>query len=70
MRLKQKLIVKALLLLTLISLNACATPISNACGWAKQISPNPGFETRWTRDEKNQVDAYDQAVDKNCGYSI
>lgn len=70
MRLKPKWIVKAILLLTLTSQNGCAHPVPDACGWAKEISPSPGFESRWTRDEKNQVDAYDQAVDTNCGRGI
>lgn len=49
----------------------CATPpppapVTDACAWLKQIIPGVGFETRWTRDEKAQVLAFDQMVAKQC----
>lgn len=55
--------------LTLI-LSACAgTPppaIADACSWATMILPGDGFQSRWTTDEKRQVDAYDRMVEKEC----
>lgn len=63
----KKSIARALLLCSLISISGCATPIPDACAWLTDISPNPGYKTRWTPDEQRQVDALDKNIDKNCG---
>lgn len=55
--------------LTLV-LSGCATTpppaITDACAWLKQIVPDAGFETRWTRAEKQQVLAFDNQVESQC----
>jgi hypothetical protein len=57
-------------LLMLLSLGECVTTTPDACGWLKEITPSPGFQTRWTRDEKVQVEALDEKIDTNCGEGI
>lgn len=56
----------AMLSLMLISLSACATPVPEACAWLRQVSPDPGFQTRWTRAEKEQIDALDRNIEQQC----
>lgn len=51
-----------------ISISACAAPrpVSSACGWDRKIVPSPGFEARWTRAEKEQVEAHNEKIDAFC----
>lgn len=62
----KKLILKVTAISMLTFLSACAAPINDSCGWLKPIQPDEGFQTRWTRAEKVQVDALDKNIDKNC----
>lgn len=51
------------------SIGACATagpPVPDFCAWAKPIIPDPGFETRWTRGEKEAVLTLDLNVRTKC----
>jgi hypothetical protein len=56
--------------LILISLNGCTTAIPDACAWLRPVSPDQGFQDRWTHNEKVQIDQLDQSIDKNCGASL
>ncbi len=52
------------------SLSGCAAsppPISAACGWESIDRPSPGFETRWTREEKLWAVDHNDKVAKACG---
>ena len=62
----KKFLKKLTLISTLILLGACASPINSSCGWLKPVQPDAGFQTRWTRAEKEQVDSLDKNIDKNC----
>lgn len=42
-------------------------PVPDRCSWVSPIIPDTGFETRWTRNEKEQVESLDEAIDRNCG---
>lgn len=54
----------------MLALSACAsnfaTTTTDACVWLKPVIPDKGFETRWTRGEKQQVLVLDQDVQKFC----
>lgn len=59
--------------LTLIWIASCATDIPPAPGGAKivcpgltWIKPDPGFEQRWTRREKEQAVAQKRWIELNC----
>lgn len=52
----------ACLMLTLTA--SCVT--TDACGWLTKIQPEPGFETRWTRGEKEQAVTLNRNVEKFC----
>lgn len=66
---------KALLALTvLLSMTACeslwkteivAAP-ANDCAWAKRIITDPGWEQRFTANEKRQVTAHNEDVKAKC----
>lgn len=70
LRMNRKSAMKAIAMSTLILLSACADPIPEACAWLKPVQPDPGFQDRWTRDEKNQVDTLDKNIDQNCGRTL
>lgn len=55
-----------MLISTMLSSAGCTIPIPNSCGWLNEIIPDPGFEQRWTHNEKQQVEAYDEKLDANC----
>lgn len=58
-----------IVLATFLVLANCAGTIktvSDGCVWVKKIAPDPLFETRWTRGEKEQVVAHNLKVDKAC----
>lgn len=59
----------AVLTLTLWT-SACAVSLESAspdaCVWIKPIILDDGFETRLTRDEKEQILAHDLNVERNC----
>lgn len=62
---------KILLALPLLILIAdCAvsleSPSPDACVWIKTIILDEGYETRLTRDEKEQILAHDLNVERNC----
>lgn len=40
--------------------------VANDCAWAVRIVPDPGWETRWTDNEKRQVVLLNRDVQKNC----
>ena len=48
-----------------LSTTSCGAP-SDACGWLTMIHPDPGFEQRWTRSEKEQVAVVNRVVDREC----
>jgi hypothetical protein len=55
---------------TMILPGACVgqvVPVPNACAWIKGVAPDPGFQTRWTENEKRTVDGQDCQIDKMCG---
>lgn len=55
--------------LTAILASSCAapTPSPDFCASLSIISPDPGFQARWTTAEKQQVDAYDRFYAGKCG---
>jgi hypothetical protein len=65
--LARKLASFPILILMLGLLQGCAEKVtSDACSWLRQIHPDAGFETRWTRAEKEQVETLDEAIEKKC----
>lgn len=66
--LSKKMFASFLMLSSTLDLSACATPpaSSDACAWLKQIVPDANFQSRWTTNEKAQVLAFDQIVEKEC----
>lgn len=50
--------------LMLISISACAS--GDSCTWSRAITPDAGFESRWTVGEKRQVVAHNLKVKKFC----
>jgi hypothetical protein len=57
----------------LLCLSGCGTPppaISAACGWESVDRPSPGFETRWTHDEKLWAVNHNDKVTKFCGLAF
>lgn len=55
--------------LTLSSMQSCAETkqaVPDACGWLEHFTPDPGFEHRWTRREKEHQVAENRNIDKNC----
>lgn len=57
-------------LLAIASLTlGCAVSLesrSDACVWIKTIILDEGFETRLTRNEKEQILVHDENVERNC----
>lgn len=50
-------------------LSSCETPppaMPDFCTWAKEIIPGDGFQSRWTREEKEQVLSLDQKIIQFC----
>jgi hypothetical protein len=43
--------------------------VASSCGWEEQFYPDPGFETRWTRSEKEWLAAHNQKVAEFCPQS-
>lgn len=41
-------------------------PSPDVCSWVSIIVPDEGFETRWTRQEKEQVLLHDMNVEMFC----
>jgi len=58
------LIVSAMLSLTSACAPAPAT--SDFCAIQPDVTPDPGFETRWTRGEKAQIEKLDEHLDDFC----
>lgn len=54
--------------LTFLSISACAAPapVSSSCGWESMLWPDPGFETRWTHDEKLWAVEHNDKVSLAC----
>lgn len=38
----------------------------SSCGWLHKFNPNPGFEMRWTRDEKRQAVELNRDIEMFC----
>lgn len=47
---------------------ACATApaTSDFCAIQPDVTPDPGFETRWTRSEKAQIEKLDEHLNDFC----
>ena len=58
------LIASAMLSLTGACASAPAT--SDFCAIQPDVTPDPGFETRWTRSEKAQIEKLDEHLDDFC----
>jgi len=43
-----------------------SSPAINSVCSLTQITPDAGFQTRWTHDEKAQVEALDEKLDAAC----
>lgn len=43
------------------------TPIPDACAWLKKDIPDKGFESRWTRNEKEYAESMNRFIDEKCG---
>jgi hypothetical protein len=56
-----------LLSMPLWSAGCAPAPIPDSCGWLAPIVPDPGFEMRWTHNEKAAVESYDAKRDRFCG---
>ena len=52
----------------LVSVAGCVEPaaIPDACTWLKPVIVDPGFETRLTDREKDQILTLDEHVEKYC----
>ena len=50
---------------TMILISGCGVPLSD-CAWLSRIAPSQGWEQRWTRGEKEQIVAHNEAVRKHC----
>jgi hypothetical protein len=56
-----------MLSLTISSLSACeTTSTNNDICLINDVQPDPGFQTRWTHNEKVQVEQLDELLDKEC----
>ena len=40
--------------------------VSNDCAWAKRFIADPGWETRFTVNEKRQITVHNEDVKKHC----
>lgn len=40
--------------------------VASSCGWESEFYPDPGFETRWTRHEKEWAVAHNEKVQEFC----
>jgi hypothetical protein len=52
-----------------LSIANCApapSPIADACAWLHQFRPDTGFETRWTRNEKEQAVELNRNIANAC----
>lgn len=68
MRKRHSALTRMLLVSTILSLtSACETTVVSDCSWARAFIPDPGFETRWTRNEKVQAVQHNEKVAKFCG---
>ena len=71
MRSTRLLLVTAMLLSTVgceTSKRQAPVPVTDsACVWLKPIIVSPGYETRLTRSEKQQILALDQKIKALCG---
>lgn len=43
-----------------------ATVTPDACAWLRILKPDAGFDTRWTRDEKEYAVALNRNIKKFC----
>lgn len=50
----------------LSSMIGCATHVTKECVWVAPITPDPGFETRWTRNEKIQALQHNEKIAALC----
>ena len=48
-----------------LAVGGCS-PNAAVCGWVGYIQPDPGFEERWTLDEKRQVLQHNLKVEEFC----
>ena len=54
-----------LVFLTILLTTSCAAT-SDLCGSLSRFRPDPGFEERWTRSEKEQAVAHNRKLDEFC----
>ena len=59
----------------MLSMQSCATdrlappaptPVANNCGHQTIFKPDPGFETRWTRREREALAVMNRNVKADC----
>lgn len=53
--------------LMLVWMSACETTVVSDCSWSRAFIPDPGFESRWTRNEKMQAVQHNEKVRQFCG---
>lgn len=68
-RLKQSLTLIFVAIAATVVLSGCVDKVKASRGchlFGEKIRPDDGFETRWTRNEKVQVNRLNQKVEKFC----